>query len=83
MNLMRNSPHTDWDFDWASLDLPVLSITGEHDRIFRDPAVIDELTALLPDVRRQDWGDCGHMVPLERPERMIDSLAAFGKEVEG
>lgn len=83
MNLMRNSPHTDWDFDWASLDLPVLSITGEHDRIFRDPDVIDELFALLPDARREDWADCGHMVPLERPERMIESLKRFGEEVEG
>lgn len=83
MNLMRNSPHTDWDFDWVSLDLPVLSITGEHDRIFRDPEVIDELFALLPNAQRQDWADCGHMIPLERPERMIESLIAFGREIEG
>ena len=83
MNLMRNSPQTDWVFPWASLDLPVLSITGEHDRVFRDPAVIEELFALLPDARRQDWNDCGHMIPLERPKRMIESLIAFGKEVEG
>jgi len=83
MNLMRNSPHTDWDFDWASLDLPVLSITGEHDRVFRDPEVIDELFALLPNAQRQDWADCGHMIPLERPERMIESLIAFGREIEG
>ncbi len=83
MNLMRNSPHTDWAFDWASLDLPVLSITGEHDRVFRDPEVIDELYALLPDARREDWADCGHMVPLERPERMVEALARFGAEIEG
>ncbi|MEM7523034.1 MAG: alpha/beta hydrolase [Pseudomonadota bacterium] len=49
MNLMRNSPATNWDFDWSSLDLPVLSITGEHDRVFRDADVIDELYATLPD----------------------------------
>ena len=83
MNLMRNSPKTDWDFDWASLDLPVLSITGAHDRVFRDPDVIDELSALLPDLRREDWADCGHLVPLERPERLAERLVGFGREIEG
>ncbi|QIE55410.1 alpha/beta fold hydrolase [Pikeienuella piscinae] len=82
MNLMRNSPAADWDFDWASLDLPVLSITGEHDRVFRDPEVIDELFALLPDARREDWDDCGHLVPLERPERLGESLIRFAREIE-
>lgn len=83
MNLMRNSPNTDWNFDWASLDLPVLSITGWHDRVFRDPEVIDELSALLPDLRREEWEDCGHLVPLERPERLAERLIGFGREIEG
>ena len=51
-NLMRNSVDTDWGFDWASLDLPVLNITGLHDRVFRDPEVIDRLYAKLADARR-------------------------------
>lgn len=59
-NLMRNSVATDWGFDWSSLDLPVLAITGLHDRVFRDPEVIDRLRALLPDARREDWGNAGH-----------------------
>lgn len=83
MNLMRNSPSADWDFDWASLDLPILSITGEHDRVFRDAAVIDELYAALPDAEREDWSDCGHMVPVERPDRLAESLVRFGRRIEG
>ncbi|MEO0360650.1 MAG: alpha/beta fold hydrolase [Pseudomonadota bacterium] len=83
MNLMRNSPAADWDFDWSSLDLPVLSITGEHDRVFRDAEVIEELYATIPDARREDWADCGHLVPLERPERLVESLKRFGAEIEG
>ncbi|MEM7546415.1 MAG: alpha/beta fold hydrolase [Pseudomonadota bacterium] len=83
MNLMRNSPSADWDFDWSSLDLPVLSITGAHDRVFRDPDVIEELYATLPDARREDWDDCGHLVPVERPEKLALSLLKFGREVEG
>ena len=81
-NLMRNSVTTDWAFDWSSLDLPVLSITGLHDRVFRDPEVIDRLFALLPDARREDWDDAGHILPLERPERLAESLARFGREIE-
>ena len=83
MNLIRNSPAADWDFDWSSLAMPILSITGEHDRVFRDPEIIDELYATLQDARREDWSDCGHMIPLERPERMVESLLRFGKEIEG
>ena len=81
-NLMRNSVDTDWGFNWQSLDLPVLSITGEQDRVFRDPEVIDRLFARLPDARREDWDDAGHLLPLERPERLAESLARFGAEVE-
>lgn len=82
-NLMRNSVETDWGFDWASLDLPILSITGLHDRVYRDPDVIDRLFALLPDARREDWDNAGHLLPLERPERLVDSLERFGREIEG
>lgn len=80
-NLMRNSVETDWNFPWGSLDLPVLSITGLHDRVFRDPEVIDRLFALLPDARREEWEDAGHLLPLERPEKLVDSLAKFGTEI--
>ena len=81
-NLMRNSVNTNWAFDWASLTLPVLSITGEYDRVFRDPDVIDRLFALLPQARREDWDDAGHLLPLERPARLADSLARFGRGLE-
>ncbi|MBT8425678.1 MAG: alpha/beta hydrolase [Silicimonas sp.] len=81
-NLMRNSVETDWGFDWASLSLPVLSITGLHDRVFRDPEVIDRLFSLLPDARREDWDNAGHLLPLERPERLVESLARLGAEIE-
>ncbi|PRY26948.1 pimeloyl-ACP methyl ester carboxylesterase [Aliiruegeria haliotis] len=81
-NLMRNSVDTRWDFDWSSLNLPVLSITGLHDRVFRDPEVIDRLFSLLPDARREDWDNAGHLLPLERPEQLAESLAKFAAEIE-
>ena len=81
-NLMRNSVNTDWEFPWATLDIPVLSITGLHDRVFRDADVIDQLFSSLPDARREDWDNAGHLLPIERPERLVSSLAKFGAEID-
>ena len=83
LNLMRNARSTDWVVDWAALTLPVLNITGEQDRVFRDPEVIERLYAMLPDARREDWADAGHLLPQERPERLAARLARFGAEIEG
>lgn len=82
MNLMRNSVKAEWAFPWETLTLPVLNITGHCDRVFLDVGVVDRITAAMPDVRRLDWPDCGHLIPLERPERLSEALADFGAEIE-
>ncbi len=82
MNLMQNAGTTDWAADWAALSLPVLNITGLEDRVFLDREVVDRLYATLPDARREDWPDAGHLLPQERPERLAESLARFGAEIE-
>lgn len=81
MNLMRNSVEADWAFPWASLTVPVLNITGHCDRVFLDAEVLDRVTAGMKDVRRIDWQDCGHLIPLERPQRLADALSEFGTEL--
>ena len=78
MNLMRNSPSADWAFPWASLTLPVLNITGHCDRVFLDTEIVDHVLAGMKDVRRLDWRDCGHLIPLERPQRLAEALSEFG-----
>ncbi|MDT8342985.1 MAG: alpha/beta fold hydrolase [Thermohalobaculum sp.] len=83
LNLMRHAPATDWGFDWPALRLPVLSITGLQDRVFLDIAVVDRLAAAIPGLEREDWADAGHLLPLERPERLAESLARFGARIEG
>jgi len=83
MNLMRNAAATDWDIAYEDLRLPTLVITGHQDRVFLDPDVVDRLFARLPDARREDWGDAGHLLPAERPGRLAESLARFGREIEG
>lgn len=82
MNIIRNSPATDWNLDWAAVSVPTLIITGHCDRVFRDPEVIDRLSAQISDHRREEWEDCGHMIPVERPVRLAESLAKFGAEIE-
>ena len=81
-NLMRNAASAEWDFPWDSITVPVLNITGLCDRVFLDMDVLDKWCARIPDIRRLDWEDCGHLVPLERPERLEEALKDFGTEIE-
>ncbi|MEM7057876.1 MAG: alpha/beta fold hydrolase [Pseudomonadota bacterium] len=82
-NLMRNSSAADWAFPWDSLTLPTLNITGHCDRVFLDVDVVDKWCSRMADVRRLDWDDCGHLIPLERPDRLAEALAEFGAELLG
>jgi pimeloyl-ACP methyl ester carboxylesterase len=81
-NLMHHAGAADWGMDWSALKLPVLNITGLQDRVFLDPDVVDRLYAALSDAQREDWADCGHLVPIECPERLSESLARFGAGIE-
>ncbi|MFU8835538.1 alpha/beta fold hydrolase [Roseovarius autotrophicus] len=81
MNLMRNAAATDWTLDYSTLSLPVLVITGLQDRVFLDRDVVDRLYATLPDARRENWAEAGHLLPQEAPERLVASLARFGQEI--
>ena len=82
MNLMRNAAATDWNLDYSALTLPVLVITGLQDRVFLDRDIVDRLYATLPDARREDWAEAGHLLPQEAPERLAKSLARFGQEID-
>ena len=41
--LMHGVYTTNWNFDWSKLDLPVLIMTGHHDRVFRIEEDINDL----------------------------------------
>ncbi|WP_416897654.1 MAG: alpha/beta fold hydrolase [Minwuia sp.] len=79
--LMETQAGTHWDVPWQDLRLPVLTITGLCDRVFHDADVVAELRALLPDGRHQDWPDCGHLIPAERPERLAESVIGFANSL--
>jgi len=51
-----------------------MNITGVQDRVFRDPLDIDSIYARLPNARRVDIQNAGHMIPVERPQALLDAL---------
>ncbi len=81
--LMAGSLETDWDLDYEKLDLPVLLLTGAHDRLFRIDADIAELKDRIPQAKEKCYADAGHLIPLEAPGRLSDDLAAFAKGCVG
>ena len=75
--LMVGSLEADWDIEYEALGLPVLVLTGDHDRLFRIDADIAELKARLPDAREVRYRDAGHLIPLEAPQRFTSDLTQF------
>ena len=57
----------------AALAMPVVVVSGEHDRTPRNCAV---LAASVPNGRFHLVEDCGHYVPLEQPSRLAAILRA-------
>lgn len=82
LNLMRHASAADWEIDYEALDLPCLVITGLQDRVFLDRDDVDSLFAKLPNAHREDWQDAGHLLPQERPARLVESLTRFGHGIE-
>ncbi|MEM9724338.1 MAG: alpha/beta fold hydrolase [Pseudomonadota bacterium] len=79
--LLREAESVSWDLDYARLDAPVLVITGLHDRVFLDRAAVNRLFAQLPQAEAEAWDDAGHLVPQERPGRLVASLTRFAQRV--
>ncbi|WP_323795565.1 alpha/beta hydrolase [Nisaea sp.] len=75
--LMKGSVSTEWDFPYEKLDIPVLLMTGEHDRVFRIEADIAELEARIPKKSHVVFGDAGHLIPAERPEKFSSEIMTF------
>jgi pimeloyl-ACP methyl ester carboxylesterase len=62
------------------LEIPVLALGGEA---FLGPIVKQGMEALASDVRGGVIPECGHWVPDERPDHLIDQLLAFFEEEAG
>jgi len=77
MRLMEGSLETEWNFAYEKLRLPVLVMTGLHDRVFRVEKDVAELGARLPTRREMVFSDAGHLIPVERPEKFGQALLEF------
>jgi 3-oxoadipate enol-lactonase len=70
-----------WDVEYERLNLPVLIMTGLHDRLFRVQEDVDELFARLPNGRAVTFDDAGHVLHREIPERLVDVFTEFAATV--
>jgi pimeloyl-ACP methyl ester carboxylesterase len=71
----------DWDIPYDRLKLPTLVITGLQDHVFLERDVVEALFAEIPDGRRIDMPDAGHLIPGEQPEALAKHLLSFAKEI--
>jgi pimeloyl-ACP methyl ester carboxylesterase len=72
---------SNWDIPYSRLKLPTLVITGLQDHVFLEQDVVDTLYAQIPDGRRIDMSDAGHLIPGEQPEALAEHLIRFAKEI--
>lgn len=79
--LLRAGVGTNWDVAYEDIKIPVLSITGLQDRVFRDPNDIDALYARLPNAERIDMPNAGHMLPVEQPQALSKALLDFASKL--
>ena len=70
-----------WDIPYEQLTLPTLVITGLQDHVFLEKDVVETLFARIPDGRRVDMPDAGHLIPSEQPEALAEALISFAKEI--
>jgi len=77
--LIEGSIAADWNFHWERLKLPILSMTGLHDRVFYVAEDVDALAARFADCRRVNFKDAGHLIPIERPQAFTRALLEFAR----
>ena len=79
LRLMEGSLTTDWDFPYEKLQIPVLILTGEYDRLFRINSDIKELKGRIASVTEKRYPNAGHLIPLEEPSELIKDLLDFAE----
>ena len=70
-----------WDIPYDQLKLPTLVITGLQDHVFLETDVVAALFAQIPDGRRIDMPEAGHLIPAEQPEALAEALLSLAKEI--
>jgi pimeloyl-ACP methyl ester carboxylesterase len=63
--------------DLHRIDVPVLVLAGEHDRVEPVGVLRDHVVAAIPGARLEVIAGSGHLIPLERPQELGDRIAEF------
>ena len=79
--LMKGSLTANWDIDWSRIDVPVLLMTGHYDKVFRIPSDIDEIANTIKKIERIEFPDCGHLIPIEKPNVFAEHIIKFAKKL--
>ena len=79
MRLMEGSLEADWDLPYEKLQVPVLLLTGLHDRVFRVAEDVAALAARIPRRKSLVFDDAGHLIPMERPAKFTAALLDFAE----
>ena len=56
-------------------------MTGHHDKVFRIPGDIDQIANSMNNVQRLEFPDCGHLIPLEKPNEFSMHINQFAKKL--
>lgn len=76
-NLIRWMGETSWDVDWSKIETPSLVLSGLQDRVFYDAGNVEALYRTMPNASRVDFAEAGHMLPMETPDRFVETLLTF------
>ena len=79
--LMQGSLSANWDVDWSKINIPVLIMTGHHDKVFRVPSDIDSIINTMKYTTVVELPDCGHLIPIEQPKEFSDYINKFVKDL--
>jgi 3-oxoadipate enol-lactonase len=79
--LLAAGAGADWDLPYEQLRVPVTVLSGLQDRVFYDATDVAALAARLPDAQLVERPDVGHLIPMERPQAVVDACLALVERV--
>jgi len=81
LRLLDAGREAEWEIAWDGIRVPVVLLTGHQDRMFYDAQAVAELAARMPTAQRIEVPDAGHMLPVEKPQAVVDACLALAGRV--
>jgi pimeloyl-ACP methyl ester carboxylesterase len=80
MQLSQTSARQSLLAQLQQVSCPVLIVGGRDDKLVAT-ATLEQMAALIPNAELVLLPDCGHMLPLEQPEKLANALLAFYQRI--